>query len=192
MASSICMLFVLSAGIAFAEPEESPDGPQHVVVYLTLDEALGISFRNADSLWSVEWAPTEQERRRIEHRLGWGLADDSVFTIYRAIEKNRDLGYALVGNEVGLYEPITFMVRIGTDRKVSAVHVMVFRESRGGEVRRRRFLSQYSGKSIDSPIRINRDIIGVTGATLSVRALNAGVKKALAIVETAFPLERGE
>ena len=71
--------------------------------------------------------------------------------------------------------------------KVESVHVMVFRESRGGEVRRRRFLAQYDGKSLRSPIRINRDIVGVTGATLSVRAMNAGVKKSLAVVQTAFP-----
>ena len=68
--------------------------------------------------------------------------------------------------------------------------MMVYRESRGGEVRRRRFLVQYEGKSLGSPIRINRDIIGVTGATLSVRAMNAGVKKTLGIIETAFPMKR--
>jgi hypothetical protein len=51
---------------------------------------------------------------------------------------------------------------------------------------------QYDGKSIGNPIRINRDIIGITGATLSVRAMNAGVKKALAIVETAYSVSKGE
>ncbi|PIQ82443.1 MAG: FMN-binding protein, partial [Candidatus Omnitrophica bacterium CG11_big_fil_rev_8_21_14_0_20_64_10] len=66
------------------------------------------------------------------------------------------------------------------------------RESRGGEIRRKRFLSQYRGKGISSPVRINQDIINVTGATLSVRSMNAQVRKALAVVQELFlqPVER--
>ena len=171
--------------------DASPDGPEHVVEYLTLEEALSKSFPKADSVWSEVWVPESSERRRIERRLGWRLAD-STFTIYRGSRGDQDQGYAIVGNEVGLYKPITFMVKVSIEGKVEAVHVMIFRESRGGEVRRRRFLTQYKGKTTRSPIRINRDIIGVTGATLSVRAINAGVKKALAIVETAYRPGKGE
>ena len=100
------------------------------------------------------------------------------------------MGYAIVGDEIGLYKPITFLVKISEARRVESVQVMVYRESRGGEVRRQRFLRQYKGKGGKSPIRINRDVIGVTGATLSVRALNAGVKKALAVVQAAYPQEQ--
>ena len=62
---------------------------------------------------------------------------------------------------------------------VRGVEVLVYRESRGGEVRRSRFLRQYGGKDADDAIRLNRDIINVAGATLSVRAMNRGVKAAL-------------
>lgn len=169
---------------------ESPDGPEAVKVYLTLAQALEKVYPNADTVWSETWSPTKAERRRIERKLGWRLAD-STFTIYRGMAGDVDAGYAIVGEEIGLYKPITFLVKVGTDHKVDAVHVMVYRESRGGEVRRRRFLTQYDGKSVRNPIRINRDIIGITGATLSVRAMNAGVKKALAVVGQAFPKAGG-
>ena len=48
------------------------------------------------------------------------------------------------------------------------------------EVSRRRFLNQYRGKGPDSPLRINRDILNITGATVSSRAVTLGVKKVLA------------
>ena len=57
---------------------------------------------------------------------------------------------------------------------------------RKSEVRRSRFLRQYRGKSSADPIRINRDIINITGATLSVRALNTGIKKQLVLVEAFY------
>ena len=57
---------------------------------------------------------------------------------------------------------------------------MVYRETRGGDVKRERFLSQYRGKTVRDPISTNRDIINISGATLSVRSMNAGVKRVLA------------
>jgi len=68
---------------------------------------------------------------------------------------------------------------MGPDLKVKDVVVLTYRESRGGEVRRSRFLRQYRGKSAKSPVRLNRDVIGIAGATLSAQAVNRGVKKAL-------------
>lgn len=183
-ALQILITAALCSGVAQAI--DGPDGPEHTVVYLTLDEAVEKVFPKADSVWVEEWAPTKKERRRIERRLGWRFADSTV-AIHRGLREGADLGYALVGNEIGLYHPMTFIVKIDPKRKVESVYMMVYRESRGGEVRRRRYMSQYKGKSLKNPIRINRDIIGVTGATLSVRAINAGVKKALAIVDTAYP-----
>jgi hypothetical protein len=72
------------------------------------------------------------------------------------------------------------MVGTDTGLAVRNVEILVYRESRGGEVRRTRFLRQYRGKTGDDPIRTNRDILNIAGATLSVTALNHGVKRVLA------------
>ena len=50
------------------------------------------------------------------------------------------------------------------------------------EPRWKRFLRQYEGKTLADPIRLNRDIQGVTGATVSSRSMNATVRKALALI----------
>ena len=49
-----------------------------------------------------------------------------------------------------------------------------------------RFLKQFRGKSTNDPIRMNRDITVLSGATMSSRALTAGVKKALILVQRRY------
>jgi hypothetical protein len=63
---------------------------------------------------------------------------------------------------------------------------MVYREDRGDEVGHRRFLRQYRGKRLSDPIRTHRDIVNVTGATISVQSLNRGVRRALATAEVLY------
>jgi hypothetical protein len=63
------------------------------------------------------------------------------------------------------------------------VELMVFREARGSEVGRKRFNSQYEGKTVLDPIRINKDIINISGATMSVRSISAGVKRVLVLID---------
>jgi hypothetical protein len=90
----------------------------------------------------------------------------------------------MIAEEVGKYRPITILVGTTPDLRVKDVEVLVYRESRGGEVRHGRFLRQYRGKSAEDPIRTHRDILNVAGATLSVNALNLGVKRVLLCLQT--------
>ena len=107
------------------------------------------------------------------------------WVIIKAIVHGGDpLGYAVVAEEVGKFYPITFLVGVDTDLRVKGVRVLVYRESHGGGVRRIRYLRQYRGKSLSDPIRRHRDIINISGATLSVDALNRGVKKVLFLLNT--------
>lgn len=168
-----------------ADPESSPDGPEHVKVYYTPAKALERAFGGADRQWQEEWAPTAQERSALEAGLGWQVPEAS-FTFHRAASGGRDLGWALVLEEKGRFKPITFLVHVGPDRRVQEVLVMVYRESRGDAVRRGRFLGQFEGKQAGDPLRLNRDVVGVSGATLSSRALAAGVRKALLLVEARY------
>ena len=67
--------------------------------------------------------------------------------------------------------------------RVSNVELLVFRESRGSEVRTKRFNVQYEGKTASDPVRLNKDIIIISGATMSVRSMTAGIKRVLVLVD---------
>jgi len=170
---------------------ESPDGPEHVKVYYSEEDALAKVFAEADSLWSEVWTPTPGEREDLESRLGWRVSEES-FVFHRASRRGQDLGTAVITEELGRFKPITFMVQVGTDAEVRMVLVMVYRESRGDGVKRQRFLKQFRGKDADDPVRINRDIVGLSGATLSSRSITAGVKRVLEVVRMRYPAELGD
>ncbi len=182
--AAVASLFL--GGLALADDlTESPDGPEHVKIYLDLDKALDKVFPGADKIWSEEWIPSSSEKQNLEFALGWRL-NQETFVFHRATKKGKDLGYAMVDQQRGRFKPITFMVQVSTHGKVGRVEVMVYRESRGDGVQRQRFLKQFRGKSTHDPIRMNRDITVLSGATMSSRALTAGVKKALILVQRRY------
>ena len=110
-----------------------------------------------------------------------GLAEpDSVVRLSLWRDSTGEVAGAYrVASEVGKYLPFEFVVALDGTGHVKDVVVLNYRESRGGEVRRERFISQYRGKNVESPVRLNRDILGIAGATLSAWAVNRGVKKTL-------------
>ena len=78
---------------------------------------------------------------------------------------------------------MTYMVGVDNRGVCTDVELLVFREAKGSEVRRKRFNAQYEGKTVSDPIRINKDIINISGATMSVRSISAGVKRVLVLVD---------
>ena len=80
--------------------------------------------------------------------------------------------------EVGKELPITIGIVIA-GQGVAAVKILTYRESRGGEVRFPAFLAQFSGGVLDTKNRLDHRIDGITGATLSVRAVKNTVRLAL-------------
>jgi FAD:protein FMN transferase len=185
------LIFAVVTSLTWGSPaaeeylSESPDGPEHVIVYLELEEALAKVFPGAEKIWTEEWIPSPDEKQSLEFSLGWHLNQES-FIFYRAEKKGTDLGYAVVDQQVGRFKPITFMVQISPKGEVGRIEVMVYRESRGEGIKRQRFLKQFRGKSLGDPIRMNRDITVLSGATMSSRALTAGVRKVLALVQRRY------
>ncbi len=65
------------------------------------------------------------------------------------------------------------------DGSISLCEVLVYRESRGREVRGNRFLRQFQGASLTEDRGLNRRIDGITGATISVNAMKNMARLAL-------------
>ena len=109
------------------------------------------------------------------------LCEDG-FVVYMGKKGGVLQGYAIITEELGKFHPFTFIVGVQPDGKINNLAILVYRESRGGEIAKKRFLYQFVGKSFKNPIRINKDIINITGATMSVQWMCAGVRKALAVI----------
>jgi hypothetical protein len=85
---------------------------------------------------------------------------------------------AWIFEEIGKAEPITVGVII-KQCNIELIKVLVFRESRGDEVRFPFFTNQFAGAALKDDYQLDRSIDGISGATLSVRALTKIARLAL-------------
>ena len=84
---------------------------------------------------------------------------------------------AWILEDIGKEFPITagFVVK---DGEIEKARVLIYRESRGGEIRYPGFLKQFSGARLQDD-QLTPDINGISGATLSVWAMQRMARAAL-------------
>ncbi len=81
-------------------------------------------------------------------------------------------------DEIGKYKPITLGVVV-QDGAIEALKVLAYRESHGWEVKHDFFTRQFIGARLPKNNALDRRIDGISGATLSVRALKKLARLAL-------------
>ena len=151
-------------------------------VFLTEEDALKLMFPKSERIRKEVLKLSPEKKLQIEERIGWKFPEES-FEVYVGETGTKIDGYALVQNTIGKHKPMTYMVGIDNTGHVLNVELLVFREARGSEVRTKRFNVQYEGKTASDPVRLNKDIINISGATMSVRSMTAGIKRGLVLVD---------
>jgi hypothetical protein len=154
-------------------------------VYLTPEDAAKLMFPESNSIRSEVIHITEDQKQLIEERIGWHFPE-TTFNCFIGETKGKVDGWAFVQNTIGKHKPMTYMVGVAPDGEVTNVEILVYRESRGSDN------YQYQGKTVDDPIRINRDVINISGATMSVRSMSAGVKRALVLADELYLKSRSK
>lgn len=114
---------------------------------------------------------------------------ERVVVFERILSKEGLAGYIYHGHEMGKVQLMDFAVALDAKGKVHRVLLTAYRESVGGEVKSKRFMQQFQGKEIKSRLRLNDDIDGISGATLSSRAITLGVRKAVSFWKLKYGLD---
>jgi Na+-translocating ferredoxin:NAD+ oxidoreductase RnfG subunit len=156
--------------------------PVRAEVYLTKEQALDVTLGKE----CVRRADTKELTEEIRDRLsneGISPSDEEVTRadFFVCESQGKPSGYALIDSQVGKHLPITYVVGISPEGKVTRVELMVFRESRGWEVRERKFMAQFEGRGRGENFRLGREIANASGATISAASMTKGVKRALAL-----------
>ncbi|MBH0179168.1 MAG: FMN-binding protein [Nitrospira sp.] len=154
----------------------------HAEVFMSEEDALKIMLPKSQRVRKEVLQLSQEKKDLIEQRIGWKFPENA-FELYIGETGDKIDGYAMVHNTIGKHKHMTYMVGVDAKGVCSDVELLVFREAKGSEVGRKRFNSQYEGKTVSDPIRINKDIINITGATMSVRSISAGVKRVLVLVD---------
>src|SRR5713226_57381 len=157
-------------------------------VYLSEAQALAMVLGERAVVRKEQKTLDEALRTKLERSSNLRFPEAS-YTFFIAGQAGQAEKYAIQMNEIGKTEPITFMVGISPEGKVAEVVIMIFRENRGWEVKEKRFLNQFRGKTLRASIRVDEDIINYTGATLSSKAVARGVKRALFLFDAFIPVK---
>jgi H+/Na+-translocating ferredoxin:NAD+ oxidoreductase subunit G len=164
-------LLTLTAG---AEEEEYVEQ-----MFLSKKQALKLAFPGVKKVKKKKVWLSDTQTAAIQRILGDQIEykERRVTHYFGLNEAGNPIGAMVIGNEIGRSYPITFMVVINPDGTVKDVEVMVYREPHGWEVRFESFMSQFFGRDASDPFN---NINNITGATLSVRSMTKGVRKAVA------------
>ncbi len=149
--------------------------PAQGEVYLTPEKFLSESFSGSAPPPRVVWltgALAEQAKTALGHKAG------ALRLRYWA----KDGRSAWILDEIGKTEAITAGIVI-ENRKITQLRVLEFRESRGGEVRHPFFTDQFVGLSLREDTRLSDPVDGISGATLSVRAVENMARLALVLAQ---------
>ncbi len=140
-------------------------------VYLEPDTFIAQAFDNnppkAQVLWLNKPLKTEIETI-LQHR----------YNGFRVRYWRDDKRTAWILDEIGKDKPITTGLVIN-DGRIEKIRVLVFRESRGWEVRHDFFTRQFDQVELTQDDELSSSIDNISGATLSVRAITKQARVAL-------------
>ena len=190
LAFTLVLFIVMSPAMVWAERVWDNDLKRYLTeqemsmaeVFLTEENAVKLMFPKSERIKKELLRIPTDKKMTIEERIGWKFPEDA-FDVYIGETGTQVDGYALVQHTIGKHKPMTYMVGVDARGHVSNVELLVFREARGSEVRTKRFNVQYEGKTVLDPVRINKDIINISGATMSVRSMTAGIKRVLVLID---------
>ena len=139
--------------------------------YLGRDEFLGLACGDNKPEMHKLWV-TDETREAAKAAVGWfppGLR-------LRYWQEGQCTAWIL--EDIGKDKPITLGIVVSGNR-IERVDVLAFRETRGWEIRYPFFTNQFSGLTLAPDGYLSDSIDGITGATLSVRAVERVARLAL-------------
>ena len=112
----------------------------------------------------------------INAQLKAKVNENNLFKIKKDTE---DLGYAYIGKGFGKVDDFDFLVLFDTDLIIIKSKILVYREDYGGEIGSKRWLKQFNGKGKNDNIEYGKDIVAISGATLSANSMTVAVNNLL-------------
>jgi Na+-translocating ferredoxin:NAD+ oxidoreductase RnfG subunit len=141
-------------------------------------ELVRQAFPASETVRSSVLRLTSREHEEIAKECGARWPSDSLMVLLPA---NGDsiLGYAILDDVRGKDQLITYVVAVTAELVVNSLEIVTYREPYGEEVKHETWQRQFYGKKAGDPMRVGREIRNISGATISVRAVTAGVTRAL-------------
>ena len=162
--TSLAGLFIISSCAVTTSTLE--DGPNEGKL-----TALRRIFPDATDITEI---PIDQDTRKS------GCPDDIKISEIKS--ELGTLGYCVESKVTARSGPFRIRVLLDKQLYVKQATVISYPWSRGRDVCKNAFTSQFEGKGPEDPIRVDSDIDAITGATISSRAMAEGVRCSITLL----------
>lgn len=156
--------------------------------YLTVVQAQKVLFPEADRFVEAPVLLADAQREAIEDKAGvsqrWKKQE-----AWRAEKGGKLVGWFIVDNVIGKHEFITYAAALLPEGKVKGVEVLIYRETRGDQVRGAGWRKVFENKTLADPFKLDKDVPNISGATLSCKNITNGVKRLLVLQKLVLPSE---
>ena len=148
--------------------------PAQATVYFSLEQAQAQLFPG-QILTPSDVTLTPAQIKAIQTAAGERVREPHV-----RVWKAANGGWFYLDRVLGKHEMITYALALDADGAVTGMEILEYRETYGGAVRNPKWRSQFHGKRHGAQLKLNSDIINLSGATLSCLHVADGTRRILA------------
>ncbi len=162
--------------------------PVQIVVaaeYLSVEGAQKTLFPQADRFSELVLSLNAAQRAQVATLAGPQPPHRSL-RAWKAVRGGELVGYVFVDEVIGREDFITYAAGIDAAGHLSALEVLAYRESHGGEIRSDAWRRQFAGRQGLGQLRVQTDIKNIAGATLSCEHVTEGARWLLALWQVAL------
>jgi Na+-translocating ferredoxin:NAD+ oxidoreductase RnfG subunit len=145
----------------------------HAETYLTESQAAAVLFPG------VKLQPGFRDLSKDEIKSIEKSSHEKVRNSHVRVWRGPNRETLFIDQVLGKHEEITYAVAINPDATVKGIEIMDYRETYGYQVRQADWRKQFVGKSGKDPLKLDKDIRNISGATLSSAHITNGVRRIL-------------
>ena len=182
MRSRACLAAAFCSLVAAAAPAEAK-------VFYSQREALTLAFPDAERVEKRTELLGDEQARAVE-QLARAELGSRLVTLYTGYRGGEVLGHAIIEQHTVRTQPEAFLVVMTPEGAVRTIRVLAFYEPEE-YLPPERWLRQFDARPLDDRLRLEGEIHGIAGSTLSARAVTAGVRRALALYQVLVAAPEG-
>lgn len=148
--------------------------PAQAAVYLSIEQA------QAQLLPGQVLTPREVTLTPIQIKAIQRTAGEKVREPKLRVWQAANGSWFYLDRVLGKHEYITYAVALDASGAVTGMEILEYLETYGGGVRNPKWRAQFHGKRNGAQLKLNSDIVNLSGATLSCLHLADGIRRILA------------
>jgi Na+-translocating ferredoxin:NAD+ oxidoreductase RnfG subunit len=149
----------------------TPKTTLYAKTYLSIEQAKKILWHNK-SMKETEIILTKDQMKSIKKSSNVRVNNNKIKAL-----KSSDNNWLIIDQVIGKHENIDIAVATNSFGLITGVEILQYRETYGSEIRAKKWLVQFLGKSSKENLKLDKQIKNISGATLSCRHVTDGITR---------------